>query len=194
MQLLVAEPQHEDEPHGPLVRRARGEPLMRTPDEDERTLDLLGMARERVRERDALADRRRQHVLSLDERAEEPRLVAHQPELGGSRRELTEGAHEGPGGERRHHVRFGEALLEGKRARARGRRRRWRRADAEHPIVEPGVDHLALEAPLRAEPDAGHRAVARELQHRPLVQAQVIGELAQRHQAVARAFRFIVAH
>src|SRR5215471_12836717 len=59
--------------------------------------------------------------------------------------------------------------------------------DAEHLIVEPRVDHGFPETPLISDFDARKRPVRHELQHRSLVEAQVRGELFDRHEAVVHA-------
>jgi hypothetical protein len=125
-------------------------------------------------------------VLALDQRAHEPGFIAHQPELLRVAGQLDDDRGLRPPVQHRQHVTGVETAAQARHPARRfgARRLDVARRDAEHLVVQPGVDHRFAEAPLVADLDAGQRTVLDELQHRALVDAQVRRQLLDGHQAV----------
>src|SRR5260370_14180409 len=80
MQLLILEPEHEEEVRQPAVERVEVHAALRSPEDHERTDDVFGISVQRAQKRSAVSGCARHHVLALDQAADEPRLVADEPE------------------------------------------------------------------------------------------------------------------
>jgi hypothetical protein len=51
-------------------------------------------------------------------------------------------------------------------------------------IVEPSVEHRLAESPLISDFDSGQLPFGYQFEHGPLIEVQVIGELANGHQSI----------
>src|SRR2546422_4590456 len=85
MKLLIFEPEHEEEMRRPSVERGEVHSLPRPPENHEGTDDLVRMAVQGVQKRNAVSGGAGHDVLALDQAADEPRPIAHEPQRVGDR-------------------------------------------------------------------------------------------------------------
>src|SRR5450631_1524340 len=81
MKLVDFQAEHEEKVGWFAVERVEVDAVLRTPEYHERPHHLLRIAAHRVQERDAVARCAGHDVFAFDERADEPRLIAHKAQI-----------------------------------------------------------------------------------------------------------------